>query len=184
MNADELKKTFDVSEKAPFVTFKGSEKYKATFKLIQEWMTLYSESTTKLEFLVVELEKIPQQATDCLKAAPNELGDVTLKDAPSLLKACGAGVLEVKSLVEELLNDIADDWGNLHDILEILKDEIPTGKIATKMAKLKTVKDLTVQKAYEEGYGKITQPDYAALKKKAQAKKAQKKKQEDEKKQK
>jgi hypothetical protein len=30
-------------------------------------------------------------------------------------------------MIDELLNDIAEDWGNLNDTIEILKDEVITG---------------------------------------------------------
>jgi len=55
-----------------------------------------------------------------MKSVKNELNRMNLNDAPTILKACGAGVLEIKNMVDELLNDIADDWGNLNEILEIL----------------------------------------------------------------
>ena len=76
-------------------------------------------------------------------------------------------------MIDELLNDIAEDWGNLNDTIEILKDEVITGKLVLKMAKCKASGKLTTQECYEAGWDKIGKPDYAALKKKAKAKKAE-----------
>lgn len=90
-----------------------------------------------------------------------------------MLKQCGTGVVNIKDMINELLNDIAEDWGNLEDTLEILKDEVITGKLAVKMAKCRSSGKLTAQECYESGWSKIDKPDYAALKKKAKAKKAE-----------
>ena len=55
-------------------------------------------------------------------------------------------------MIEELLNDIAEDYGNLNDIVEILKDEVLSGKLALKMAKCRFGSKLTVQDCYEQGW--------------------------------
>jgi hypothetical protein len=87
-----------------------------------------------------------------------------MADVPEMLKKCGAGVVEVKEMIDELLNDICDDWGNFDDTVEILKDEVLTGKLEVKMVKCRALTKLTVKDCYETGYSKIGQPDYAALK--------------------
>jgi len=180
MTADDLKKSFTFKEEAPYLEFHVPEKYKPLYAELIEWINLYVGSLTKLDFLVEELEKIPTQATDCLKAAPKELGDLKLADLTGMLKQCGTGVLNVKDMIEELLNDIAEDWGNLDDTIEILKDEVITGKLALKVAACRALKKLTVKDCYETGWSKIEKPDYAAIKKKAKAKKAEQKKKEEE----
>ena len=43
-------------------------------------------------------------------------------------------MVNVKDMIEELLNDIAEDWGNLDDTIEILKDEVVNGKLILKVA--------------------------------------------------
>lgn len=58
-------------------------------------------------------------------------------------------------MIEELLNDIHEDWGNLDDTVEILKDEVSNGKLVLKMAKARALKKLTVKDCYEAGYDKI-----------------------------
>ena len=147
-----MKKAFTFKDEAPYFEFNVPEKYQALYVQFIEWITLYAKSVTKLDFLVEELEKIPQQATDCLKAAPKELTDLKMKDVPEMLKQCGKGCLRVKNMIEELLNDIAEDYGNLNDILEILKDEVLTGKLALKMAKCRISSKLSVQECYELGW--------------------------------
>ena len=42
-------------------------------------------------------------------------------------------MVNVKDMIEELLNDINEDWGNLDDTIEILKDEVVNGKLIVKM---------------------------------------------------
>lgn len=86
MTADDLKKSFTFTETAPYIEYKVPEKYQALFAEFVEWINLYVGSLTKLDFLVEELEKIPLQAADCLKAAPKELGDVAMKDVGNMLK--------------------------------------------------------------------------------------------------
>lgn len=107
-----------------------------------------------------------------------------MADLTGMIKQCGTGVMNIKDVIEELLNDIAEDWGNLNDTIEILKDEVITGKLALKMVKCRASTKLTAQECYEAGWDKIKQPDYAELKKKAKAKKAENKKKEEERKKK
>ena len=58
-------------------------------------------------------------------------------------------------MVEEIHNDIADDMGNIDDLLTISKDEIVTGKIYENFKKVRTQKKLTVKDCYETAYGRI-----------------------------
>jgi hypothetical protein len=60
MTTEDLKKSITFSEKSPFVQFNVPEKYQALFADFVEWINLYIGSMTKLDFLVEELEKIPQ----------------------------------------------------------------------------------------------------------------------------
>ena len=66
-----------------------------------------------------------------------------MSDLTGMLKQCGTGVVNVKDMIEELLNDINEDYGNLNDTIEILKDEVVTGKLALKMAKCRAMTKLT-----------------------------------------
>ena len=58
-------------------------------------------------------------------------------------------------MIDELLNDISEDWDNLYDTVEILKDEVLNGKLVLKMAKCIATTKLTVKECYELGYCKI-----------------------------
>jgi hypothetical protein len=87
MTAEDIKKCFTFKEEVPYIDITVPDKFQAVFDEFLEWINLYVGSLTKLDFLVGELEKIPGQATDCLKAAPKELGEVLkLNDLTGMLK--------------------------------------------------------------------------------------------------
>ena len=60
MSVDDIKKSFIFKEESPYFEFIVPEKYKELYAKFLEWISLYAKSLTKLEFLVEELEKIPQ----------------------------------------------------------------------------------------------------------------------------
>ena len=68
----DLKNAVKVTETSPFIDITMNAKFKEVIEDLPKWIKSYFTALTKVDDLVDKLEKIPGDATDVAKNAPDD----------------------------------------------------------------------------------------------------------------
>jgi len=100
----DLKNAFSVGEQPPFVEIKSNEKFLDCITNLPKWIKAYFKALTQLDDLVDKLEKIPGDATNVAKNAPDEFEHLEFMAKAKMVKNVVSTVGTVKDKVEEIMD--------------------------------------------------------------------------------
>lgn len=108
-----------------------------------------------------KFEEIPDKATEVGSNAPDEFESLDFMAKAVMLKDVAKTVSKIKDKCEEVTDEmkaLKAEAGDIKDVINILKDDIPNGKLVELGQKCKEANKVGIKDAYEFAYEPIKAP--------------------------
>ena len=161
LSVEDLKKAIKITDEEPYLHFEVSPKWMNVVEVIPAWIKSYFEGGEQVDDLMGKFEEIPDKATDVGSNAPSEFEDLDFMAKAKMLKDVAKAVSKVKDKVEEITDEmkaLKAEAGDIKDVMKVLKEDIPNGKLVELGKKCKEAGKVNVKDAYEHAFEPIKAP--------------------------
>ena len=158
MTMEDLQKTFEFMTEEPYIKVNVDEYRQKTFDSLEEWVLLYIEKSKLVPDLLSQFEGLFTEAGNVLKNAPSEYSDLSMMDKAKMVKSHSSAISKIKGRLTGIKSDSQNTLTELRefkDCLEVLQNDIQSGKLLSNGKKCKDAQKSTCKGCYEEIYGPI-----------------------------